>query len=231
MFCEPRTNMTKRTSSQRAQPRKRIFIVDDHPIFREGLVGMIKQQPNLTVCGEADTAMKALEEIRHLKPDLLLTDLSLPGRSGLELLGDLRASHLDLPTLVISMHDETHYAEQVLRAGGQGYIMKQAGPERVLKAIATVLAGRVYLSKNLSSGIADRVARSRAKPRVSQGRTLTSRETEVFRLIGEGKDDRKIAGNLHVSVKTVNSHRAHIKEKLHLKNDAELMLRAGMGSE
>ena len=192
---------------------------------------MIKQQPNLTVCGEADTAMKALEAIRHLKPDLLLTDLSLPGRSGLELLGDLRASHLDLPTLVISMHDETHYAEQVLRAGGQGYIMKQAGPERVLKAIATVLAGRVYLSKNLSSGIADRVARSRAKPRVSQGRTLTSRETEVFRLIGEGKDDRKIAGNLHVSVKTVNSHRAHIKEKLHLKNDAELMLRAGMGSE
>ena len=222
--------MTKKTSSQTALPRKRIFIVDDHPIFREGLVGVIQQQPNLTVCGEADTAMKALEEIRHLKPDLLLTDLSLPGKSGLELLGDLRASHLVLPTLVISMHDETQYAEQVLRAGGQGYIMKQAGPERVLKAIATVLAGRVYVSKSLAGGMAGRVARSRAKPRVSPGRKLTSREVEVFRLIGEGKDDRKIAGNLHVSVKTVNSHRTHIKEKLHLKNDAELIRCASHGA-
>ena len=225
--------MTKKASSQPERRRKRIFIVDDHPIFREGLAGVIRQQPNLTVCGEADTAMKAFEEIRALKPDLLLTDLSLPGKSGLDLLHDLRASHLDLPTLVISMHDETQYAERVLRAGGQGYIMKQAGPERVLKAIATVLAGRIYVSKNLSSGIPERIVRRRSTSKNSPAGKLTSRECEVFRLIGEGKDDRKIAGNLHVSVRTVSHHRAHIKEKLRLKNDAELVRRAthGAGTE
>lgn len=225
--------MTKKASSQPERRRKRIFIVDDHPIFREGLAGVIRQQPNLTVCGEADTAMKAIEEIRALKPDLLLTDLSLPGKSGLDLLHDLRASHLDLPTLVISMHDETQYAERVLRAGGQGYIMKQAGPERVLKAIATVLAGRIYVSKNLSSGIPERIVRRRSTSKNSRAEKLTSRECEVFRLIGEGKDDRKIAGNLHVSIRTVSHHRAHIKEKLRLKNDAELVRRAthGAGTE
>ena len=153
MSLHPRTSMTKNTSSQTERPRKRVFIVDDHPIFREGLVGVIRQQTNLTVCGEADNASQALDDIRHLKPDLLLTDLSLNGKSGLDLLRELRASHLDLPALVISMHDETQYAEQVLRAGGQGYIMKQAGPEKVLAAIATVLGGHVYLSEDLSAGL------------------------------------------------------------------------------
>ena len=221
--------MTKNTSSQTERPRKRVFIVDDHPIFREGLVGVIRQQANLTVCGEADNASQALDEIRHLKPDLLLTDLSLTGKSGLDLLRDLRASHLDLPALVISMHDETQYAEQVLRAGGQGYIMKQAGPEKVLKAIATVLAGRVYLSEDLSSGHPRETENRGAGRRNSPMGKLTPREFKVFCLIGAGKEDRKIAGSLHVSIKTVSHHRAHIKKKLRLKNDDELVRCATRG--
>ena len=207
-----------------------MFIVDDHPIFREGLVGVIRQQPNLTVCGEADNASQALDEIRHLKPDLLLTDLSLTGKSGLDLLRDLRAAHLDVPALVISMHDEAQYAEQVLRAGAQGYIMKQAGPDKVLKAIAAVLAGHIYLSKDLSAARPQEKVPGRSGREGSPMRALTPREFKVFCLIGEGNADRKIAGNLHVSLKTVSHHRAHIKQKLHLKNDDELIRCATQGA-
>ena len=222
--------MTNNTSSQTEHPPTRVFIVDDHPIFREGLVGVIRQQAHLAVCGEADNASQALEEIRQLKPDLLLTDLSLPGKSGLDLLRDLRAAHLDLPTLVISMHEETQYAESVLRAGGQGYIMKQAGPDKVLMAIATVLAGNVYFSETVSSALSRRTADRWTDQKDSPIRKLTPREFKVFCLIGEGTDDRKIAGDLHVSLKTVSHHRAHIKEKLHLNNDDELVRCAARGA-
>ena len=221
--------MTNNTSSQTEHPPTRVFIVDDHPIFREGLVGVIRQQTALTVCGEAENASQALEAIRLLKPDLLLTDLSLPGKSGLDLLRELRAAHLNLPALVISMHDETEYGERVLRAGGQGYIMKQAGPDKVLTAISTVLAGNVYLSENLSSTLSRQTARRWADREDSPMRNLTPREFKVFCLIGEGTDDRKIAGNLHMSLKALSHHRAHIKAKLHLKNDDELVRCANRG--
>lgn len=193
-------------------------------------MGVIRQEPYLIVCGEADNASLALDGIRHLKPDLLLTDLSLTGRSGLDLLRDLRALHLDLPVLVISMHDEMQYAEQVLRAGAQGYIMKQAGPDKVLKAIASVLAGHIYLSKDLCAALSQDAVREDAARGISPMRALTRREFKVFCLIGEGQADRRIAGNLHVSLKTVSHDRAHIKQKLRLKNDAELIRCAMQGA-
>jgi len=148
-------------SSQSPDSPKRILIVDDHPIFREGLVGVIKQQPDFVVCGEAENVTEAIKAIQKLQPDLLLTDLSLPGKSGLDLLSELQTMHLELPTLVISMHDEMQYAGQVLRAGGQGYIMKQAGPDKVLEAIATVLAGGMYVSKNVAGRLPSGIVRRR----------------------------------------------------------------------
>ena len=129
--------------------RKQIFIVDDHPVFREGLVVLVKRESELAVCGEADTAAAALTEIKRLQPDLVLADIGLPGKSGMELIKDLQAVCPEIPILVISMHDESLYAERVLRAGGRGYIMKQEGPEKILQAIRQILAGQLYLSPKM----------------------------------------------------------------------------------
>jgi DNA-binding NarL/FixJ family response regulator len=144
--------------------QKQVFIVDDHPVFREGLVGLINQEPGWTVCGQAGAATQALSAIQRLKPDLVLADISLPGKNGLELVKDILAVCRDTAVLVISMHDETLYAERVLRAGGRGYIMKQEGPEGILQAIRHVLDGQVYLSRNMSVRILDSFSRRPQKP-------------------------------------------------------------------
>ena len=143
---------TKKAPPPKQQPRS-IYIVDDHPLFREGLAGIIRQRPDLRICGQADTAAKAFEEIRKLRPDILVTDIGLPGKSGMELLKDMHAYRAEMPVLVISMHDETLYAERVLKAGGRGYIMKQEGPDKIIEAINTVLGGRVYLSEKMAADI------------------------------------------------------------------------------
>ena len=210
--------IAKTKAAPPAPKQARIFIVDDHPIFREGLAGIIRQQPDLTVCGEADTAAKAFDEIRRLKPDLLLTDIGLPGKSGLELLKDIHAFQPKLPVLVLSMHDEALYAERVLHAGGRGYVMKQEGPDKILQAIAKVLAGQVYVSEKMSAGILERIVRPNRPARTSSIGKLTDREFEVLRLIGEGKDGHQIATDLHLSLKTVSCHKTHIREKLGLPN-------------
>ena len=215
--------IAKKTTAPDAKKQARIFIVDDHPIFRAGLAGILRQQPHLTVCGEADTAAKAFEEIPRAKPDLLLTDIGLPGKSGLELLKDLHAFQPGLPVLAISMHDEALYAERVLKAGGRGYIMKQAGPEMLLKAIDQVLAGHVYVSEKMAADILEHIVSPGTKAKSSPIGKLTDREFEVLRLIGEGKDGRQIAKDLHLSVKTVSCHQAHIKEKLGLVNSTALI--------
>ena len=202
--------------------RKQIFIVDDHPVFREGLVVLVKREADLAVCGEADNAPQALTAIGRLKPDLVLADIGLPGKSGLELIKDLRAVLPETAVLVISMHDETLYAERVLRAGGRGYIMKQEGPEKMLQAIRQVLGGQIFLSGKMSIRILDAFSGRRPQTGSAIAR-LTDREFEILQLIGRGKDSHAIAEQLHLSVKTVDAHRGHIKEKLELKSGTELI--------
>jgi DNA-binding NarL/FixJ family response regulator len=202
--------------------QKQIFIVDDHPVFRDGLVGLVKREADLAVCGEADNAPQALSGIETSKPDLVLADIGLPGKSGLELIKDLRAMRPEMAVLVISMHDETLYAERVLRAGGRGYIMKQEGPEKMLQAIRQVLDGQIYLSRKMSARILDALSDRRAKTNSPIAR-LTDREFEILQLIGQGKDSHAIAEQLHLSVKTVDAHRGNIKEKLELESGTELI--------
>jgi DNA-binding NarL/FixJ family response regulator len=200
---------------------KRILIVDDHPMIREGLRTLISREPDLSVCGEAETAAEALKATAELNPDLVLVDIGLPGRNGLELIKDLRAFHPALPILVLSMHDELLWAERVLRAGARGYVMKrEAGPVMV-QAIRQVLANQLCVSEKISARILESFAGHRVES--SPLGLLSDREFEVFELIGRGKSTTEIAGDLHLSTKTVEAHRAKIKEKLELKTMPELI--------
>jgi DNA-binding NarL/FixJ family response regulator len=201
----------------------RIFIVDDHPVFREGLSKVIGQEPDLEVCGEADTAAEAFSKIDALAPDLVMTDIGLPGKGGLELIQDIHAINPSLPVVVVSMHEEKLYAERVLRAGGRGYVMKQAGPAKMLQAIRTVLSGRIAVSEAISAGILDNLSRPPAKDGGPAMGKLSNREFEILRLIGQGRDSHNIAEALHLSIKTVDTHRGNIRIKLGLKNSTELI--------
>ncbi|MEQ1842178.1 MAG: response regulator transcription factor [Verrucomicrobiales bacterium] len=211
-------NAVKKKKTPPAPPEKKIFIVDDHPLFREGLAGIIRQRPEWCICGQADSAVKAFEEIRRLKPDIVVTDIGLAGKSGLELVKDIHAFSPDLPILVISMHDEILYAERVLKAGGRGYIMKQEGPEKILQAITKVLAEQVSVSEKMAAGILEHIVNPSRRATSSPIEKLSDREFEVLRLIGEGQDYHQIAKTLSISIKTVNCHRLNIKEKLGLKS-------------
>jgi len=203
--------------------KRRIFLVEDHPITRRGLVELINHELDLLVCGEADTAAEALEAIKKLRPDLVLVDITLPRRSGLTLLKDIRLWAPNVCVLVLSMHDEQLYAERVLRAGGHGYIMKNEGGEKLLAAMRQVMSGKTYVSDCVSTRIVDAFAgRSKATESNPVGR-LTDREFEVFQLLGQGLPTVEIGRRLHLSPKTIDSHRLHIKEKLQLSNLPELM--------
>lgn len=182
---------------------------------------LIGQQPDLAVCGEAGNAEQALESVRALKPDLVLVDVTLPGKPGLELIKDITVLHAPVLVLVVSMHDETLYAERALRGGARGYLMKSAGGEELVKAIRQVLAGQVYVSQALSARILDSMsgAGTRAAGVLS---ALSDREFEVFQLLGEGLTTSEIASRLHISGKTVESHRLHIRDKLGLKTPPQL---------
>ncbi len=206
--------------------KKKILIVDDHPFMRAGLAQLINRQPDLVVGGEAGDPVSAAAEVTRFRPDLVLSDITMPGRSGLEFIKDLRASRPDLPILVVSMHDEVIYAERALRAGARGYIMKEAGGENLLAAIREVISGRIYVSPKMSERILDGL--SSPKPRGSHSpiEKLSDREFEVFQLIGQGKSTREIAIQLHLSSKTVDVHRAHIKGKLALKDATALVRHA-----
>jgi DNA-binding NarL/FixJ family response regulator len=199
----------------------RILIVDDHPMMREGLRTLISREHDLAICGEAETAGQALDAVANLKPDLVLADISLPGRSGVELIKDICALQPAVLILVISMHDESLYAERILRAGARGYIMKQESGPTMMQAIRQVLAGRIYLSGKMSARILEHVAGKRAK--ASPIERLSDREFEVFQLIGRGESTVQIAEELHLSTKTVEAHRAHVKAKLDLKTMPELI--------
>lgn len=208
-------------------PRKsRILVVDDHPIVRQGLALLINQEADLVVCGEAEEAMGAMHVLASSKPDVLIVDISLNGPDGLDLLKNIRNLHPTLPVLILSMHDESIYAERALRAGANGYIMKQEATEKVLVALRRILGGEIYVSDCIANRMLKHYITGSGTLRNSSIADLSDRELEVFRLIGEGHGTRQIAGELHLSVKTVESYQAHIKEKLSLRSARELMQHA-----
>lgn len=204
----------------------KIFIVDDHPIVRKGLSQLIDQEADLVTCGEASDAQSALQILMKLKPDLAIVDISLQGMDGIELTKNIRARYGNLPVLIISMHDESLYAERALRAGARGYIMKQEATEKMMEAIRRVLRGDLYISEKVSAGIVKKFVDGKSKRSSSPEELLSDRELEVFRLVGQGFGTRQIAEELRVSVKTVETYRANIKEKLNLKNARELIKHA-----
>lgn len=205
---------------------RRILIVEDHPIMRSGLIQLITQQSDLFVCGEFEDAGTAFGSIEKLKPDVALIDLSLKASSGLELIKSIKSAYPKLSMLVLSMYDEALYAERVLRAGASGYVMKQEAIDKVVVALRKVLAGGIYLSERMSAKFMHQLVGGKTANGGSLIERLSDRELEVFGLIGEGRGTRQIAEQLHLSVKTVESHRAHIKEKLNLRSATELVHRA-----
>ena len=214
-------------ASDRGTPAKRgVFLVDDHPFMRAGLAQLIERQPDLAVCGEAGNPAEAFRDLARAAPDLVLADIAMPGRSGLEFIKDLRALYPSVLVLVVSMHDEAIYAERAIRAGARGYIMKEAGGDNLLAAIRQVLRGEVYLSPRMAANVLDGLSARRPRGSSSPIERLTDREFEIFRLIGQGRSTRDIAGQLHLSPKTVDVHRSHIKEKLGLAGATALVHRA-----
>jgi DNA-binding NarL/FixJ family response regulator len=209
-----------------ATKKYRVLLVDDHPIVRQGLALLIDRETDLSVCGEAEGAHSAFHAITTLRPDVVVLDISLNGPDGLDVLKEIRAKTATLPVLILSMHDESIYAERAMRAGANGYIMKQEATEKVLVAIRRILQGEVYLSDRLTNSMLRQYVRGTTPAKSSPLVNLSDRELEVFRLIGEGHGTRQIADELHVSVKTIESYQAHIKEKLSLKNSRELVQHA-----
>jgi DNA-binding NarL/FixJ family response regulator len=206
--------------------KSRIFIVDDHAMFREGLRQLIDNEPDLAVCGDAADAAAAQRAIKEIKPDLVIVDISLAGTSGIDLIKAIKSEHEDLPILVVSMHDESLYAERALRAGAMGYVMKEEPARTVKTAIRKVLAGDMHLSEKMSSSVIARVMHGEGDQPPTPIELLSDRELEVFRMLGGGKGTRQIAEDMGVAVATINSFRNRIKEKLRLKTSTEVMLHA-----
>lgn len=218
------TNLVLDRPAQTA--KKTVLVVDDHPLMRQGLALLINQQQDIEVCGEAEEAHAAMQAIARRRPDIMILDISLNGPDGLELLKTIRAVEPDLPVLILSMHDEAIYAERALRARANGYIMKQEATEKVLVAVRRILNGEIYLSERLSSKLLQQYVGGVPSMMQSRIAALSDRELEVFRQIGEGRATREIAEELHLSVKTVETYQAHIKEKLGLRSGRELILHA-----
>lgn len=214
--------MESARSASNLVTKSRVLLVDDHPVVREGLIRLLNILPDLEVCGEASTGREALDLIEPTRPDIVIVDLSLEDRNGVQLIKDITARHPELPCLVLSMYDESLYALRVLRAGGRGYIMKQQRPKDLVTAIRQVLTGQLYLSETFSSRLLDEfITPSSAGPVLRA--ELTDRELEVLTLLGRGSSGREIAERLYLSVKTVEAHRERIKRKLGLKNSTELL--------
>lgn len=206
--------------------KSRVFVVDDHPIVRQGLAMLLNREPDLVVCGEAENAETAMEAMLASNPDILVLDISLNGPDGLDLLKSVRSRYPDLPVLVLSMHDESIYAERALRAGARGYIMKQEATDKVLVALRRILGHDIYISDRIANRMLQHYIGNSEAGEHSSIAELSDRELEVFRLIGEGHSTRQIAEQLHISVKTVESYQAHIKEKLSLHSGRELVQHA-----
>jgi DNA-binding NarL/FixJ family response regulator len=206
--------------------KPRLFLVDDHPLVRERLRQLIEQQPEFTVCGECSGAAEGLRQITALKPDMIIVDLSLKGSHGIELIKDIKAQHPDMRILVLSMHDESLFAERALRAGALGYVTKQEPAEAILTAIRRTAKGEMYLSERMATQLVGLLLHGPGIFAGSPTGGLSDRELEIFELIGEGQNTRQIAEALRLDVKTVETYRSRIKDKLHLKTSAELLQQA-----
>ena len=219
----------KSAASSPAQKKSRILIIDDHVMVREGVAEIIKHEPDLDVCGTATTAHEGIEAVRKLKPDLILVDITLPGKNGIEFIKDVRAMNPDLRILVMSMHDESLYVDRVLRAGGRGYIRKQEGGEKLIAALRRVVRGEIAVSEKMTGKLLEKFSGRKTIDSPLEG--LSDRELEVFQLIGQGKTMKEIGHELHLSPKTVEVHRSHIREKLKVTSAAELIAYAARWSE
>jgi DNA-binding NarL/FixJ family response regulator len=206
--------------------KSRVFLVDDHTMFREGLRQLIERDPDIIVCGDADSADSALTGIPLSHPDLVIVDISLGGTSGIDLIKAIKKEYEDLPVLVVSMHDESLYAERALRAGAMGYVMKHEPSKVVKAAIRKVLGGDMHLSEKMASSMIGKFMHGDAEQPASPLDALSDRELEVFRMLGQGKAVRVIADEMNVTIPTINSFRNRIKDKLNLKTSTEVMLRA-----
>jgi DNA-binding NarL/FixJ family response regulator len=196
--------------------------VDDHPVVRDGLTTIINHEQDLNVCGEADDAHQALEAVTELRPDVVVVDISLKSSDGIELTKRLKALHPGLSVIVLSVHDESLYAERALMAGAKAYLMKDAVSENIVKAIRTVLSGEIYVSNTISKKFLHKIARDKVGTSKTPIENLSDREFEIFRLLGEGYKASQIARQLHLSTKTVETYRSRLKEKLNLPNASEL---------
>ena len=206
--------------------KRRVLIVDDHPIVRQGLRRVMENEDDLVVCGEAESARDARIAIKELHPDVVIADISLKQGDGIELVRDVRAHHPTLPILVLSMHDETIYAERMLSAGANGYIMKQAASDQFLASVRRVLDGGIYVSEAVGTNMIQKFAAGGAYISANPIDRLSNRELQILHMIGKGMSTRETAQSLNLSIKTIESHRAHIKEKLNLKNATELVQHA-----
>lgn len=203
--------------------KARVLLVDDHAIVRDGLAQLIQREEDLVVCAEASSAEEAVQAVAKAKPDVAVVDISLGGANGLELIKNVKALDPDLRMLVLSMHDETHYAERALRAGAHGYVMKGAGRDEIMQAIRTVVAGEIFVSERINKSMLHQYLHGAPGKNGSPIHSLSDRELEILTLLGRGLSSKEIADRLHLSQKTVDSHRTHMKEKLRLKGAPELI--------
>jgi DNA-binding NarL/FixJ family response regulator len=208
---------------QAGKGKTKILIVDDHPIVRQGLAELINHEQDLIVCGQAEEAHEALRIIKETGPNMVIVDISLKETSGIELIKDIKAQYPNLPVLALSMHDESLYAERSLRAGAKGYIMKAEATEKVISAIRKILGGQIYVSDRMAAKMVRKLVGGGPDAGASALERLSDRELEVFHLIGQGYGTRQVAERLHLSVKTIETYRAHIKEKLNLADANELL--------
>jgi DNA-binding NarL/FixJ family response regulator len=213
----------KKEQVRPGEKKTQIFIVDDHPVVRDGLTTIINHERDMNVCGQADDAAGVLKTIAELKPDVVVTDISLKSSDGIELTKSIKARYPGLPVIVFSVHDESIYAERALRAGAHAYMMKETVSEDIVKAIRTVLNGEIFVSDKISKKFLHKIAGDKSGTAKTPIETLSDRELEIFRLIGEGLKTSQIANQLYLSTKTIETYRSRIKEKLNLPNAAELL--------
>ena len=208
------------------KPKRKVFLVDDHPLVREWLTNLINQQPDLAVCGETESAPLALQAIAAAQPEVAIVDISLKDSSGIELIKNLKLSHPDVAVLVLSMHDESLYAERALRAGAKGYIMKRETTRKVIEGIRQILEGKIFVSDSVKEALALRLVENKTQTPLSPVEQLSDRELEVFEMLGQGLGTRQIADALRVSIKTVQAYCARAKEKLNVRSATELLREA-----